>query len=91
MIIIYTISQVLTLGLQIAGGTLNTSISEVGNAYINVYEDYERNTGDYSLTFLISTAAYIPYLVTTILGIYYFKKLPMAYKVMVVFAYISII
>lgn len=91
MIIIYTISQVLTLGLQIAGGTLNTSISEVGNAYINVYEDYERNTGDYSLTFLISTAAYIPYLVTTILGVYYFKKLPMAYKVMVIFAYISII
>lgn len=91
MILIFTLSQIASLGIGFASGKLSISLSNVGEAYFSGYEDYERNTGNYSLTFLIDTAAYIPYLVTTILGVLYFKKLPTSFKLMVVFAYVSII
>ena len=90
-IVIITIVQLVNLILSLYDGTLNLSISKMGEAYINLYKNYERGKGNIRISFLIQTLTYIPYLVTLILGAFYFKKLPKAYKYMVVFSYISII
>lgn len=75
----------------ILDGSLNLSISKMGESYINVYKDYERGTGNISLSFLIQTLTYPFYLITLILGVYYFKYLPKTYKYLVIFSFISII
>jgi hypothetical protein len=90
IIIIVTV-QLVTLLLGIWDGSLNLSVSNMGQAYIDTYTDYERGKGGTSLTFLIQILTYIPYLVTLILGTFYFKKLSKPYQFMVVFSYISII
>jgi hypothetical protein len=43
------------------------------------------------MTFLIQTLTYIPYLVTLILGAFYFKKLSKLYQWLVIFSYVSIV
>lgn len=90
-IIIIALVQFINLTLSIADGTLNLSVSNMGQAYIDGYKDYERGTGNISMTFLVQTLTYIPYLVTLILGAFYFKELPKTYKTLVVFSYLSII
>ncbi|MDX1810144.1 MAG: hypothetical protein R3331_11450 [Sulfurospirillaceae bacterium] len=90
-IVIISIVQLGSLVSSISSGTLNLSISQMGEAYINSYAGYVRGTGHVSLVFLIQTLTYVPYLVTLILGSYYFKNLPRSYKVLVVFSYLSII
>jgi len=90
-IIIIAFIQFANLILAITDGTLNLNISKMGEAYVQAYTDYERGKGSIRLSFLIQTLTYIPYLVTLILGAFYFKKLPTVYKIFVIFTYISII
>jgi hypothetical protein len=89
-IIIITLVQLITLVTGIIDGSLNLSISKMGEAYINTYKDYERGTGNISITFLVQTLTYIPYLTALILGVFYFKYLPRKYRWLIVFIYISI-
>jgi len=90
-ILIISFIQFINLVLAISNGTLNLNISKMGEAYVNTYEDYARGQGNIHLSFLIQTLTYIPYLVTLILGAFYFKKLPFMYKLFVIFTYLSII
>ena len=83
--------QLVTLLLGVVGGELNLSISKMGKAYVDMYTDYERGTGNISIVFLVQIFTYIPYLVSLILGAYYFKELPRKYKIMVIFIYLSIV
>jgi len=90
-IIIIASVQFINLILSLSAGTLNLSVSNMGQAYIDTYENYERGTGNVSLTFLVQIFTYIPYLITLILGAFYFKQLPRFYQVMIIFSYLSII
>lgn len=90
-ILLISFIQIITLIVSIGNGTLNLSLSKMGEAYVNTYTDYERGTGNLRLSFLIQTLTYIPYLTTLILGAFYFKELSKTYKFLVVFVYISII
>ena len=90
-IFIISFIQFIQLILVIVDGTLNLNISKMGEAYVHMYENYERGKGNLRFSFLVQTLTYIPYLVTLILGAFYFKKLPTIYKFLVIFTYISII
>lgn len=90
-IVIIALIQFVNLTLSITDGTLNLSVSKMGEAYVNAYTDYERGSGNLRLSFIVQTLTYIPYLVTLILGAFYFKELPKIYKLLVVFSYLSII
>jgi len=90
-IFIMFIVQLITLITSVASGGLNLSISKMGEAYANSYDGYVRGTGNISFTFLIQTLTYMPYLVSLILGVFYYKHLPKKYKIMLFFVYISIV
>lgn len=59
-------------------GTLSLDLSASGTAYLESYAGYERNTGNYSLDFLISSFAGFPTFLATVWGIYYFRSFPRA-------------
>lgn len=90
-ILLMVVVQLYALVTSIIKGNLSLSIANMGRAYIDSYDGYIRGTGNVSLVFLIQTLTYVPYLVSLILGAFYYKKLPRSYKVMVIFIYLSII
>ena len=90
-IIIMSIVQFTTLSISLFNDDLNLFITDIGKAYVSVYSNYERGTGNVSITFLVQIFTYIPYLVSLILGAYYFKELPKSYKLMIIFIYLSIV
>lgn len=67
------------------GGTLNLSAQEIGQAYVDGYADYERNTGTYSLTFLLYSVTLAPSFVASVWGLFYFRRLSLLLKLGVVF------
>ncbi len=90
-ILIMTAVQFYSLVTSILKGDLNLSIANMGRAYLDSYDGYVRGTGNVSIVFLIQTLTYVPYLVSLILGAFYFKRLPRSYKIMIIFIYLSII
>jgi len=90
-IIMITFIQFVNLTFSFYDGSLNLSVSKMGEAYVNAYKDYERGMGNLRISFLIQTLTYVPYLVTLILGAFYFDKLPRVYRYLIVFSYVSII
>lgn len=70
--------------MLLSGGS-NFSISGLGEAYVNTYSDYERGSGNYSIMFILKIFTYLPYLVSIILGFFYFDKLNNYYKFMLLF------
>lgn len=67
------------------GKGLSLNILNSGSAYFDAYAGYVRNTGSYSLNFLIISIASVPLFITTIWGIYYFKEIATRYRLMVVY------
>jgi hypothetical protein len=64
---------------------ISLNIFKSGEAYVSLYDAYERNTGSYSPTFILSTVA-APFLfITNIWGLYFFPALRRPQKLMVVF------
>lgn len=59
----------------VMSGSLNTSLLLLGETYINSYEGYNRNTGVYSLTFLLYSLSLPFSLIASVWGIFYFFKL----------------
>lgn len=64
-------------------GQLNTSIFEIGNVYVSGYEDYERNTGSYSSTFILYSLSLPFNFIGLVLGLYYFRSLGGVRKILV--------
>ena len=64
----------------IASGGVNLSISEMGQSYVEGYEGYERNVGEYNLMFLLGIPFLLPVQATMVLGVYYFKSLGLQYR-----------
>jgi hypothetical protein len=64
-------------------GQLNLSISEIGNAYLSGYKDYERNTGTYSANFILYSLSSPFNFIGLVLGLYYFRSLGGVRKILV--------
>ncbi|MXO60559.1 hypothetical protein GRI89_13520 [Altererythrobacter salegens] len=64
--------------------TLNLSPSEIGQSYIDTYQDYDRNSGDYSLTFVIYSLTLAPSFIATVWGLFYYKDLSFVARLAVV-------
>jgi hypothetical protein len=83
----FDLSLALSLGVlaisivnSIVTGNLNTDFSSIGEAYLSGYENYERNTGNYSLDFIIYTISLPFNFISLVLGFYYFSTLNVARK-----------
>ena len=66
-------------------GSLSLDITQSGQAYIAGYEDYERNTGTYSLDFLLASFFAFPTYVATIWGLFFYKELSGRQKKLIIF------
>lgn len=65
-------------------GILSFDITNSGAAYFSGYEGYERNSGTYDFTFLISSFSAFPVFVTMIWGIYYLRGFSFRRKILVI-------
>lgn len=77
------IGLVLTIYDLIRGGNFNTNLSDLGSVYLDSYEGYERNSGSYSLIFIIYSLAAAPTFIATVWGLFYFKQLDRLRKILV--------
>jgi len=68
-----------------ASGSLSLDIGQSGQAYIAAYDGYERNTGNYSVDFLLSTFFAFPTYVATIWGLFYFGSMSRKQRILLVF------
>ena len=59
----------------VISGSFNTSFSDVGATYVEGYEGYVRNTGDYTLSFLLYSFSLPFSLIASVWGIFYFSQL----------------
>lgn len=69
------LSLVASIASSLISGQFNTDFSGIGNAYITGYEGYERNTGNYSLEFIIYSFSLPFNFIALILGFYHFSKI----------------
>jgi hypothetical protein len=74
------ISLAFAIAQSIFAGELNLSIADLGQTYIDSYQGYERNTGSYSITFLIYTFASPPTFIASVWGLIYFRKQTVAVR-----------
>ena len=56
-------------------GSLNTSLSGLGEAYHSAYEGYSRNSGTYSLVFVLYSLTLPFAFIASVLGIFHFRSL----------------
>lgn len=71
-------------------GKLNLSLANAGENYVELYADYERGTGGYDIGWVIGIFFYLPLLISMILGVYYYKKLPPMYRFFVISIFVFI-
>lgn len=60
---------------SLLSGTLNTNLSGLGEAYHSAYEGYERNSGNYSLFFLLYSFSLPFTFIASVWGMFYFSSL----------------
>lgn len=65
----------MSIGQSIYSGGLTFSLTGMGEAYFSNYEGYERNSGDYSFSFIVYSISLPFSFIATVWGIYYFRKL----------------
>jgi len=67
------LSLIASIASAASSGQLNTDFSAIGDAYMAGYEGYERNTGNYSIVFIIYSFSLPFNFIALILGFYYFS------------------
>ncbi len=77
--------------MALFSGNLNINLTTTGSAYINSYEGLSRNSGNYSIRFLISSLAALPMFVCVVWGVFYFKKLELIWKIVVIYVIVMTI
>lgn len=63
---------------------INLDIDSIGQTYNDTYKDYQKNTGSYSLSFIIYSILATPNFFTTIWGIFYFHLIKKHWKTAVI-------
>lgn len=74
----------ISLATSIINGQFNTDFSAIGDTYYSRYEDYERNTGNYSITFILYSFSLPFNFILFIFGFYYFISLDKIRRTLVV-------
>jgi len=69
-------------------GGLNLNPANSALAYIGTYTDYTRNSGSYSMRFLITSIGAFPLFVAQVLGIFYFKELDKTTRLAVIYLFV---
>ena len=64
-----------SIGQSIAADGLSFSLSGMGEGYLAAYEGYERNSGNYSFSFILYSISLPFSFIATVWGIYYFRRL----------------
>jgi len=80
-LIISTAYYIILLVVFLAGGG-SFDVSKAGQSYVDLYADYERGSGSHSLQFISSIFVHPFYMISLILGSYYFFDLSKSYKTM---------
>ena len=70
---------------------LSLNLSNTGEAYIQSYDGHERNSGNYSLRFLMSSIAALPIFVATVWGVYYYKNLSPIWRASIIYVIVTTI
>lgn len=72
-----------SIASSLGSGQLNTDFSAIGDAYMTGYEGYERNTGNYSLVFILYSFSLPFSFIALILGFYFYSSLGNFAKILV--------
>lgn len=65
-------------------GSLNTDLTGLGDAYIDAYDGYVRNSGGYSLSFLLYSMSLPFSFIASIWGIFYFNMLDKRRRILII-------
>lgn len=87
--IIITAIYSLYLLVNFFWGGNSVSISGAGEAYFKLYADYQRGQRGYSVSYIVSVFIKVPFLITLIMGSYYFKGLKSKYKYLIIFVILT--
>lgn len=75
----------------IATGRITLSFARAADAYLNSYTDYTRNSGSYSMRFLITSLGSLPLFIAQVYGIFYFTSLNRKTKIVIVYLFAATI
>ena len=76
-------------GILVNGMSFN--IAQSGAAYVNAYAGHERNSGSYSLSFLVLSVGSLPVFITQVWGILFFKDLSKRSRFAVIYVFTLIV
>lgn len=71
-----------TFGYFITSSNINLDVTSIGEAYSESYRGYEKNTGNYSVSFILYSMVAPPVFLTTIWGLRYFFDIPIFARVL---------
>lgn len=69
-------------------GGINLNFANSAAAYFDTYTDYTRNSGSYSMRFLITSMGAFPLFVAQVLGIFYFKELDKPTRLALIYLFV---
>jgi len=78
----------LVLEMIVTGG-LTLNFAKSAEAYLNSYTDYTRNSGNYSMRFLITSFGALPMFIAQVHGIFYFRSLNRKTKIAIIYLFVS--
>lgn len=73
----------------IATGRFTLSFARSAEAYLNSYTDYTRNSGNYSMRFLLTSLGSLTVFITQIFGIFYFTSLNRKSKITIIYIFVA--
>lgn len=87
---LFTSSLLMTYELLSAAlsGGLHFSLASSAYAYINSYTDYVRNSGNYSLNFIITSLGAFPLFIAQVLGIFYYRTLDRPSRIALIYLFV---
>lgn len=68
---------------SIVTGELNLNIFSLGETYNSSYDGYQRNTGNYSTSFIVFSLLSAPVFIASVWGIYFFRYLNLSRRIVV--------
>lgn len=87
-LVIATLLMTYELLNAVRSGGLNLNLANSALAYITVYTDYTRNSGNYSIQFLVVSIGALPLFIAQVLGLFYFKELGKTTRLAVIYLFV---
>jgi len=74
---------------MLVSGEITLSMESSAAAYFNTYANYTRNSGNYSVHFLVSSIGALPLFIAQVLGYFYFERLGRFSRIAVIYLFLS--